>query len=221
MAAIGARLHYFAIPGRGEPARLMFTLGKVPDWQDVRHEFSAWPAVKGTMPFGQVPVLELPGGRRLAQTGAINRYVAKLAGFYPADPIDAAFAEQASFLVNDASDTFGPTFAIKDPEAKAQARRDLLQPGGKTALALEQLQKLVVESGDYVVGDKLSFADVEAFCYLSNLVSGFFDGVPKDALTQFPGLKAYRNRVASLPDVAAYYEDRAEGTYYAAFKPDA
>ena len=49
----------------------------------------------GHLPFGQLPLLEVggKGGRIIAQSGAINRYVAGLSGLVPADPVDAAFCD--------------------------------------------------------------------------------------------------------------------------------
>lgn len=39
-------------------------------------------------PFGSMPVLDI-GEERFAQSGAIIRYVGKLAGLYPEDPVAA------------------------------------------------------------------------------------------------------------------------------------
>ena len=43
------------------------------------------------------------------------------------------------------------------------------------------------------------------------LISGFFDGVPKTLLDEYPSLKTHHNRIASLPQIAARYQDVAEG----------
>lgn len=40
-------------------------------------------------------------GKPLAQAGAIERYVAKLAGLYPADPLEAARVDEAACLVDE------------------------------------------------------------------------------------------------------------------------
>eukprot|EP00955_Chlamydomonas_euryale_P063929 358814-Chlamydomonas_euryale.AAC.9 len=43
-------------------------------------------------------------GKVLAQSGAMERYVAKLAGVYPSDPWEAAKVDEAVGLVMDAQD---------------------------------------------------------------------------------------------------------------------
>ncbi|PNW71797.1 hypothetical protein CHLRE_16g688550v5 [Chlamydomonas reinhardtii] len=215
------KLYYFAIPGRGEVARLLFHIGNV-QFEDVRIDGPTWPEQKSKFPFGQVPVLELDDGRMLAQSGAIGRYVAKLAGLYPEDPIQAAFADQAVFLVQDVWDaTLMPSFSLP-AEERAKARQDAL--AGKGGDKLKQMEKLlepVEKSGGWVAGgDKMSFADLEIYVSLSNLVCGMFDGIPKNLLDSYPVLKAYRNRVAQVPAIKAFYDKDGEGVR-AAFRPDA
>ncbi|GLC41833.1 hypothetical protein PLESTB_001693600 [Pleodorina starrii] len=209
------KLHYFEMPGRAEVARLCLTIGNVPH-EEVLYEFKTWPEHKAKMPFGQIPVLELPDGKMLAQSGAIDRYTAKLAGLYPEDPLQAALADQAVFHLADTWDLYAPTFRMS-PEEKVTARQELL--AGKVGEKLQQLAKLLESSGEYVAGDKLSYGDIAIFAGLSNLVSGFLDGVPTNMMDQYPVLKAFRNKIASLPAIKAYYEKRGEG-YRAAFKPD-
>ncbi len=46
------------VAARAEPTRLAFHIGGVP-FEDVRISHDAWPAMKATMPLGQVPVLEV------------------------------------------------------------------------------------------------------------------------------------------------------------------
>ncbi len=62
----------------------MLNYGAVP-FEDVRFKREQWPELKPKMPFGQVPVLEVDG-KMLAQSSAMERYVAKLVGLMPEDP---------------------------------------------------------------------------------------------------------------------------------------
>lgn len=87
-------------------ARLLFTLGKV-EFNDKRMTFDEWRAadsLKAQMPFGQLPVLEVDG-KFLAQSPAIDRYVAKLAGLMPDDPWVVAAADQAYCFMEDVMQT--------------------------------------------------------------------------------------------------------------------
>ncbi|KAF5829954.1 hypothetical protein DUNSADRAFT_15273 [Dunaliella salina] len=61
-----------------ETTRLLFTMGGMP-FEDATFGFDKWGELKATMPYGQVPVLEVDG-KVLAQSSAIERYAAKLTG---------------------------------------------------------------------------------------------------------------------------------------------
>ncbi|KAG2435919.1 hypothetical protein HXX76_007114 [Chlamydomonas incerta] len=214
------KLLYFAFAGRAEVARLCFNIGNI-EFEDVHIDGASWPEEKAKLPFGQVPVLQLDDGRMLAQSGAIDRYVAKLAGLYPEDPLQAAFADQAVFVLQDIWEAILTPSWTLPAEEKIKARQEAL--AGKGGDKLKQLDKLVEpvqHSGGWLAGDKLSFADLEVFVMITNLISGMFDGIPKDLLDAYPAIKAFRNRVALLPAVKAYYDKDTTGKK-AAFKPDA
>ncbi|GFR53153.1 hypothetical protein Agub_g15873 [Astrephomene gubernaculifera] len=213
------KLYYFELPGRAEVARLCLTIGNIP-FEEVIIDGNNWPEYKPKTPFGQVPVLELPDGKMIAQSGAIERYVAKLAGLYPQDPLQAALADQAVFHMADIWEPFAATFRLPSPEEKVRARQELL--AGKAKEKLTQLARLVETSGGEFIagGDQLSYGDVAVFVWLSNMVCGLLDGVPPTLLDDYPALKSFRNKIASIPEIKAYYEKRGQGAR-AAFKPDA
>ena len=65
------RLIYFDAPvSRGEECRLALHLAGI-DFEDVRIKSADWPALKERMPYGSLPVLELPGKPALAHSNAI------------------------------------------------------------------------------------------------------------------------------------------------------
>ena len=87
------RLTYFDIHGgRGEPARLAMYIGGV-DFEDRRLSFKEFGAQRSSFPFKRVPLLEIDDVE-LSQCNSINRYVGKLAGLYPEDPLQAAFCDE-------------------------------------------------------------------------------------------------------------------------------
>ncbi|KXZ46903.1 hypothetical protein GPECTOR_39g397 [Gonium pectorale] len=212
------RLHYFAGPGRAEVSRLLFTIGGIP-FEDVGYSWETFAEFKPKTPFGQVPVLELPDGKMLAQSGAIDRYVAKLAGLYPEDPLQAALADQVVFQLNDFMDLFTPTWTM-EKDAKIKARQEILAGKGKEKLqALAKVLEAAEAEGGYVAGGKLSFADVAVFVNLSGITSPIMDGIPAGLLDEYPVLKAFRNKIAKVPAIKAYYEKYGEGPR-ASFQPD-
>ena len=52
---------------------------------------------------------------------------------------------------------------------------------------------------------------------LSNLASGWLEGVPTTLLDEHPKLKEYHNRLAAIPQIAKMYE-KASG-FRIAYKP--
>lgn len=71
-----AKLYYFNLPGKGEAIRLACAHSAFPleDIRITRDEFIAMKE-SGKLPFGQVPLLELPSGECLSQSAAIMRYI--------------------------------------------------------------------------------------------------------------------------------------------------
>eukprot|EP00879_Flechtneria_rotunda_P004904 GHRR01005178.1.p1 GENE.GHRR01005178.1~~GHRR01005178.1.p1 ORF type:complete len:218 (+),score=60.93 GHRR01005178.1:172-825(+) len=210
-------LIYFNLPARAEVARLLLTIGKI-DFEDKRIDREEWPALKPQMPFHQVPVLEVDG-KQLAQMAAIDRYCAKITGHLPDDPWQAALADQAYFFCEDVWMTIAPTMFIKDPEEKTKARQDLLQ--GVLGDKLKLLTKLVEDKpGKYLSGDMVTHGDLGVFGTLSTLKSGWLDGIPHDILSSYPALKEFRNSIASLPEVAAFYSKESDDIRTNGFRVD-
>jgi glutathione S-transferase len=88
-------------PGKAEPARLAFAVKGVA-FEDVLLTGSTWETLKPATPWGQVPVLEVDG-EQLAQSGAINSYVARALGLCPADPMGAAKVDEFCDTVEECS----------------------------------------------------------------------------------------------------------------------
>lgn len=84
------KLYYFDISGRAGPARLMLKSAGV-EFEDIRFKREEWIAkYKAMTPTGQCPFLELDDGSILAQSLAINTYIADKTGFMPSDAVKQA-----------------------------------------------------------------------------------------------------------------------------------
>eukprot|EP01043_Picozoa_sp_COSAG02_P022827 COSAG02_NODE_1198_length_13931_cov_66.449754_2_plen_191_part_00 len=97
----GARWADWDGPGKAEPARLAFAVKGVA-FEDVLLTGSTWETIKPATPWGQVPVLEVDG-EQLAQSGAINSYLARALGLCPADPMGAAKVDEFCDTVEECS----------------------------------------------------------------------------------------------------------------------
>lgn len=107
------RLTYFDGRGLAETSRYLLTLGGAnwedkrlsivfkPDGPPERPEFDELKA-SGALPFGQVPILEiLEGGQKLAQSKAIERYLARTFNLYGANNLEAARIDSFSEGLSD------------------------------------------------------------------------------------------------------------------------
>ena len=107
------KLTYFDIHGgRGEPARLALFIGGVP-FEDERVSFKEFGAKREGYPFKRVPLLQIDD-IELSQCNSINRYVGKLAGLYPDDPLQAAYCDETMDAVEDIVSQGVVTMQIRD-----------------------------------------------------------------------------------------------------------
>ena len=84
------KLTYFdAAASRGEECRLALFVAGV-DFDDNRIARSTWLALKPTVPFGSLPIFELPGKPALSQSNAILNYVGRSHGLLPKDEWEAS-----------------------------------------------------------------------------------------------------------------------------------
>ncbi|GMR30770.1 hypothetical protein PMAYCL1PPCAC_00965 [Pristionchus mayeri] len=83
------KLYYFPLRGRGETIRQLLTLAGQP-FEDYRINPEEWSGIKPDMPLGQVPVLEVDGSFKLAQTMTILRYIANKHGLAGRTPEESA-----------------------------------------------------------------------------------------------------------------------------------
>jgi glutathione S-transferase len=199
------KLTYFDIHGgRGEPARLAMHIGGV-DFEDNRLSFQQFGDRRSSFPFNRVPALEIDGVE-LSQCNAINRYVGKLAGLYPTDPLQAALCDEAMDAAEDIVSQVVATFSIQD-EKKERAAREALADGPITVY-LEQLQALLeARGGEYFADERLTVADLKVMVWVRGLCSGVLDYVPRDLPDNVaPLLVEHLARVESHPKVCEYYE---------------
>jgi prostaglandin-H2 D-isomerase / glutathione transferase len=179
------RLIYFDFSGsRGEECRMALHLAGI-DFEDVRIKGADWPAMKASMPFGAMPVLELPGKAPLAQSNAILVLIGRQHGLHPADAFEAARHEALMCAVEELRHTIAPTLRISDPEQKRQAREALAANELKTWGSQVERQ---LGDGPFVGGAALQVADLKLYMLVHWLTSGTLDHVPTTVLDHCPKL---------------------------------
>ena len=199
------RFTYFNFPfWRAETSRLALHMGGI-DFEDVRlggDDFRAKKAA-GEFPYGQLPVLEVDG-EMFAQSVAIAKFCGKLSGLYPKDDDLAAMkvdefldaAAQITSLVN-------PSMSEKDPTKRAAMREELGQETFPHWLSL--LEKRM-GSGDYLVGDSLTVADLAIWRLMGWLTGGVLDGIPNDLLKPHSRLEDHFKRIDGREDIRAWMQ---------------
>ena len=186
---MSTKLSYFNFPfWRAEPSRIALHIAGV-EWTDERPNREAFIALKqsGTLPFGQLPVLELDGGS-FGQSNAIARYCGRLADLYPTDALDALRVDELMSAPEDLMMYLAATMREQDPDKKLELRRtfafERLTPW------LEQVQTRVSlnQDSDFSVGDSMTIADLTLWRVIRWLNDGILDGVPKGIADGYPRL---------------------------------
>jgi len=141
-------------------------------------------------PNGQVPLLELDDGRRLAESNAILCYLAEGTSFLASDAWQRAqtlqwlFFEQYSHEPYVAVARFISLYLPADHSRRAELPR--LHARGVTALAVMEDH---FAAHEWLVGERYSIADIALYAYTHCAADGGFD------LAVYPGITAWLARV--------------------------
>lgn len=193
----------FVSQGRAEPIRLALAIGGI-DFEDCRIEWDKWPSIKGTMPFGMIPILEV-NGEKLAQSNAILRYVGILTGLYPADALEAfrvdEFVDTISEFMEQAFLYHGP-----DKDVLRETRQKFCDNIPRYVGALD---KKVKESGKgpFFLGEKVSIADLKVQQAVVMISSNFLEFVDTNVFDEYSSFKAISQAVNDLPPVQKWMAD--------------
>ena len=206
-------LFYWAeIQGRGEFVRLVLEDLDLPYVDIARDGGDVEKALAGELaPFAfAVPVLRA-GDLIIPQTAAITRFLGERHGLAPADERGRLLAHAVALtiadLVNEVHDTHHPISVSETYETqKAQAaERARAFRESRLPKFLGYLEGLLghdkTSDGRFVVGDRVTYADLATFQALEGLAYAF----PKAfAAQRIPKLLALRDRIAERPRLAAY-----------------
>jgi glutathione S-transferase len=145
-------------------------------------------------PNGKIPLLELGEGRFISESNAILNFLAAGSGFEGTDLYDNAKIQQWQFFEQYSHE---PYIAVARFIAKylglpvaRKAEYKAKQEGGHKALAImdQQLAKT-----PYLVGDKLTAADISLYGYTHVADEGGFD------LSTYPAIQKWISRIQSHP----------------------
>ncbi|XP_058795323.1 glutathione S-transferase-like [Phymastichus coffea] len=193
------KLMYFNIKGLGESIRWLFAYAGV-DFEDQRVSADEWKALKPTMPFNQLPVLEVDG-KRVNQSTAICRYLAKQFGLAGKDDWENLEIDAIIDTISDLRTKIVSAAHERVAEAKAEK---LKLAEETTELFIGRLEKIVKANGGHLVGGKITWADI-IFVATLEIVN---PRMGRDIVEKAEGLKALRHKVQSLPGIKAWLAKR-------------
>jgi len=216
-------LVYFQLEGRAGPIRNMCAIGKVP-YEDQAISWQEWKDLKSTLRYGQVPIIRI-GKLEINQSREILRYVSKLAGLYPEDPLQALQVDSLIENINEVFEkTIGKTMHSDiTAEEKTKLRLGFIdKKEGKLGALLDKLDlQIGVGTSGYLFETGLTAADLILFQTVCHLSLGVLDGIPKSYVSKnFANLEAHRVKVASIKEISDRFKDEKHRYYGSAYTVD-
>jgi glutathione S-transferase len=197
------KLHYFNITGLGEPIRWILKYGNI-EFEDIRYEFEEWAEIKKTMPFGQLPLLEFPDGKKINQSSAICRYFAKKVGLAGDNDLEALEIESIVDTFTDIRQKISIAAWEKDEEKKAESLKNL--KADLIPLYFGKLDEIAGANGGFLACGKLTWADL----YVTSL-KNVLEWALKDDFNNFegyPNLRAITEKVSEIESIKKWLEVR-------------
>ncbi|XP_020864072.1 hematopoietic prostaglandin D synthase isoform X1 [Phascolarctos cinereus] len=192
------KLIYFNMRGRAEIIRYLFAYLDIP-YEDHRISQDDWPAVKQTVPFGKIPILEVDGVP-LHQSLAIGRFLARKAGLAGKTELERCQVDAIIDTLDDFMSRF--PWAEKKQDIKDQMFNELLT---NDAPGFLQDLDLYLGKKDWLVGNSVTWADFYwDICSTTLLV------LKHDLLDKHPKLVALGIKVRSIPVIADWIKQRPE-----------
>ncbi|XP_062560798.1 glutathione S-transferase-like [Armigeres subalbatus] len=196
------KLSYFNVKALGEPLRFLLSYGNLP-FEDNRIESADWPAVKPTMPMGQMPVLSVDG--KLAhQSVAMARYLAKQVGLAGADDWENLEIDTIVDTVND----FRHKLAVAhyEPDEAVKEKKFATVNSEVIPFYLEKLDEIASKNNGYLANGKLSWADLFFVAVLD-----YLNGMAKtDLVANRPNLQKVVENVTSIETIKKWIAKRPE-----------
>jgi glutathione S-transferase len=191
------RLYDFLPSGNGYKVRLLLHQLRI-EYElvecDILDGATHTPAFLEKNPNGRIPVLELPDGTCLSESGAILYFLAEGTSFLPLEKLDRArvlqwmFFEQYSHEPYIAVARFIHEFEA--PESPRWADVPRLREKGYQALGVMEAH---LQDREFFVSDAYGIADIALYAYSHVAEEGGFD------LSAFPHVREWLDRVRSQP----------------------
>uniref|UniRef100_A0A915A6L8 Uncharacterized protein n=1 Tax=Parascaris univalens TaxID=6257 RepID=A0A915A6L8_PARUN len=154
------------------------------------------------MPFGQLPVLEMDG-KRLAQSHAIEKFLARMFGLNGRDDWEAAKIDELILGLEDLFQKIVPWFKEQDEAKKIEIFKKLFDD--ELTPFFRRYEQFLEKNGTgFFVGRDLSLADLAVF----NMLSFFDSKLMPGHLKKYPHLDKFVHKIGELPNIKEWIEKR-------------
>ncbi|KAF6208057.1 hypothetical protein GE061_016507 [Apolygus lucorum] len=194
------KLTYFDLKGLGEPIRMILTyMGQ--EFEERRIPLEEWPATKGTIKYGKVPILDVDG-KRMYQAQAILRFLAKKAKLAGDNDLEAYEIDSIVGVITDLISLYVPLWQITDPKEK----EEFIAKFKKESIPyyLNELDEIAGKNNGYLANGKLSWADL----FFHGWVETLEGLISTEIVKQYPNMLLGREKVYSTPGIKEWIANR-------------
>ena len=199
-------LIYFIVRALAESPQMMMRYAGVEYRYEMAWDYygKPWSEAKLEVAFGQLPVLVVNDTVHIWQSGAIVRYLAKLTGTMPKEPLLAARVDAVFEQTQELFASLNPTVNIRIGEEHLKFKEMFLSsfPGILKNFA-RQLEHS--DEGPYFFGSKPYYCDFSAYHYFSLAII-----LQQDILNAYPSVLDFMAVVENLSGVKEYLASRPE-----------
>jgi glutathione S-transferase len=196
------KLQYFDLRALGEPIRFIFVAAGVP-YEDDRIPRAQWAEYKSKIPFGKIPVLYVDG-KRITQSVAISRFLAKRFDLVSTDPFLDARCDEVGDSLLELRILFVSFFLEKDEKRKAELKTKLAEEDFPRSYGI--WNELIAENGGpFVAGKKMTWVDLAIASWVDVWGDAF---VTHDFVKKYPAVAKLKETVFAIPAIKEYVATR-------------
>jgi glutathione S-transferase len=190
------RLYDFLASGNGYKVRLLLHQLGIPFERielDITHGATRTPAFLAKNPNGRIPLLELEDGSFLAESNAIQWYLADGTPFLPDDPKDRARVLQWMFFEQYSHEPYIAVVRFWVHQGIAESKGAELEERRQRGYQALDVMETHLAGRDFFVAGRYTIADIALYAYTHVAHEGGFDLGPRRAV------RAWLERVRSQP----------------------
>ncbi|CAD5209094.1 unnamed protein product [Bursaphelenchus okinawaensis] len=196
---------YFNLRALAEPTRCCFYYAGVP-FEDNRVEYKDWMSVKDSYPNKQLPLFEVDG-KKLTQSGAILRFVARATGLTGKDSFEEAKADEIYHFFYDNLRAANGIILDKVNIIKSKnLEQDKKDFDHHSTTALEGYTKYLEESkSGYALPSGLTYAD---FVIASHFLT--IRNMDEQLANKYPKVAEHYKKISAIPQLQDYFAKRPD-----------